>query len=92
MIVVDGGSRDVTLLIGRLLADRAFAARPGRAMQMNAGAQRAAGDMLLFLHADSVLPADAAIAIARAVAGGATGALRRHDRRSSQVLKVVAPP
>ena len=30
----------------------------GRGTQMNAGARRAAGDLLLFLHADSALPAD----------------------------------
>ena len=71
VIVVDGGSRDVTLLIARLLSDRAFVARPGRALQMNAGARQATGDILLFLHADSLLPADAVVAIERAVAGGA---------------------
>jgi rSAM/selenodomain-associated transferase 2 len=71
VIVVDGGSRDVTLLIARLLTDRCFIARPGRALQMNAGARQASGDVLLFLHADSVLPADAATAVARAIAGGA---------------------
>ncbi|MEO8752168.1 MAG: TIGR04283 family arsenosugar biosynthesis glycosyltransferase [Casimicrobiaceae bacterium] len=72
VIVVDGGSRDVTLLIARMLADRAFVAKPGRAVQMNAGAAKATGDVLLFLHADSLLPADAADAIARAIASGAT--------------------
>lgn len=71
VIVVDGGSRDVTLLIARLLADRAFVVAPGRALQMNAGACKAAGDVLLFLHADSLLPADAPAAIARAIASGA---------------------
>jgi rSAM/selenodomain-associated transferase 2 len=71
IIVVDGGSRDVTLLIARMLADRAFVAKPGRALQMNAGAAKATGDVLLFLHADSLLPADAADAIASAIAGGA---------------------
>jgi rSAM/selenodomain-associated transferase 2 len=32
-------------------------ARPGRAVQMNAGARQASGDALLFLHADTRLPA-----------------------------------
>ncbi len=71
VIVVDGGSRDATLLIARLLADRAFAVAPGRAAQMNAGARRATGDVLLFLHADCVLPAGAAAAIEGALAAGA---------------------
>jgi rSAM/selenodomain-associated transferase 2 len=71
VIVVDGGSADATLLIARLLSDRAFVARRGRAAQMNAGAARATGDTLLFLHADSQAPASAADASARALAGGA---------------------
>ncbi len=71
VIVVDGGSRDATLLIARLLSDRAFVAAQGRAVQMNAGARRATGDTLLFLHADSRLPAGAIAAIAAARNGGA---------------------
>ncbi len=66
VIVVDGGSRDATLDLARPLADRAFAAASGRSRQMNAGARAADGDTLLFLHADSVLPADADRAIERA--------------------------
>lgn len=91
VIVVDGGSRDVTLLIARLLADRAFVAKPGRAIQMNAGARQASGDVLLFLHADSLLPTDAAIAIARALARGAGwGRFDVTIRGRPWVLKVVA--
>ncbi|MET0682413.1 MAG: TIGR04283 family arsenosugar biosynthesis glycosyltransferase [Casimicrobiaceae bacterium] len=56
VIVVDGGSADATLALASLHADRAFAAAPGRATQLNAGAAAASGDVLLFLHADSVLP------------------------------------
>lgn len=59
LIVVDGGSRDDTLRIARPLADRVLSARRGRAAQMNAGAAFARGDVLLFLHADTRLPADA---------------------------------
>jgi rSAM/selenodomain-associated transferase 2 len=72
VIVVDGGSRDATLLIARLLADRAYVAAAGRATQMNVGAGKATGDVLLFLHADSLLPATAAAAIGEAVARGAS--------------------
>jgi rSAM/selenodomain-associated transferase 2/rSAM/selenodomain-associated transferase 1 len=56
LIVVDGGSTDATLALALPLADRAFVVQPGRATQMNAGAAAASGDVLLFLHADSVLP------------------------------------
>jgi rSAM/selenodomain-associated transferase 2 len=59
VIVVDGGSRDRTLELARARADQAFVAPRGRAAQMNAGAARAAGEVLLFLHADTRLPHDA---------------------------------
>lgn len=59
VIVVDGGSRDATVAAARGLADRVMSAAPGRAEQMNAGARVAAGDVFLFLHADSRLPPDA---------------------------------
>lgn len=59
VIVADGGSRDRTAELARLLADRIVTAPRGRASQMNAGAAQASGDVLLFLHADTVLPADA---------------------------------
>jgi rSAM/selenodomain-associated transferase 2 len=59
-IVVDGGSRDRTLALARPLADHVIQASRGRAVQMNAGAAAAKpGDVLLFLHADTRLPADA---------------------------------
>src|ERR1043165_3597402 len=59
IIVVDGGSRDATGQRARLRADRVVLAPRGRASQMNAGAEKATGDVLLFLHADTRLPADA---------------------------------
>jgi rSAM/selenodomain-associated transferase 2 len=59
VIVVDGGSRDATVQRARARADRVISAPRGRALQMNAGAEKACGDVLLFLHADTRLPADA---------------------------------
>ena len=59
LIVVDGGSGDDTVRIACPLADRVISAARGRAMQMNAGARLARGDVLLFLHADTRLPVDA---------------------------------
>jgi rSAM/selenodomain-associated transferase 2 len=58
-IVVDGGSRDRTIALAQPLCDRLIAAPRGRAAQMNAGAAVASGSVLLFLHADTQLPADA---------------------------------
>jgi rSAM/selenodomain-associated transferase 2 len=59
VIVVDGGSSDNTALFAAPFADRVIASSRGRATQMNAGAAAARGDVLLFLHADTRLPADA---------------------------------
>jgi rSAM/selenodomain-associated transferase 2 len=59
VIVVDGGSRDTTVQLAQSRVDRVIAAARGRALQMNAGAAAAAGDVLLFLHADTRLPPDA---------------------------------
>src|SRR5687768_2756847 len=56
VIVVDGGSRDDTVARATPLADLVITAPRGRARQMNAGATRARGEILLFLHADSLLP------------------------------------
>ena len=58
LILADGGSRDLTREIAAPLVDRVVVGPRGRAVQMNAGARAARGDLLLFLHADSVLPWD----------------------------------
>lgn len=69
IIVADGGSRDGTANVARSRAGvRLVASARGRARQMNAGARRARGDVLLFLHADTWLPDGAAGAIAAALA------------------------
>jgi len=70
VIVVDGGSRDATRSLARPLCDRVIEAPRGRAAQMNAGARAAGGDVLLFLHADTLLPATAHTDVERAIAGG----------------------
>lgn len=67
LIVVDGGSNDGTAEVARPLADLTLFASRGRAMQMNAGARFASGDVLLFLHADSLLPENPAAAISTAL-------------------------
>jgi rSAM/selenodomain-associated transferase 2 len=70
VIVVDGGSGDATANIAQELATHVLQAARGRANQMNAGARSARGDVLLFLHADTWLPADADRAVLGAIARG----------------------
>ncbi len=59
VIVVDGGSSDGTVELAAPLCDQVLTAERGRARQMNAGARAAGGEVLLFLHADTLLPSDA---------------------------------
>lgn len=91
IIVVDGGSSDDTVSRARD-ADQVIIAARGRALQMNAGAARAGGAVLLFLHADCRLPSDADAALIEG--------LRRSGRRwgrfdvqidsASPLLRIVA--
>ena len=56
VIVVDGGSSDDTVQLAKEAGATVFGSKAGRAYQMNAGAARADGGSLLFLHADTLLP------------------------------------
>ena len=79
VVVVDGGSRDGTTdIVRRTPGVRLVGAPRGRGTQLNAGARAAAGDVVLFLHADVSLPPDAAAWVARALADPAVvaGAFR----------------
>jgi rSAM/selenodomain-associated transferase 2 len=68
VIVVDGGSGDDTLVCAQPLADCVITAARGRARQMNAGASVASGDVLWFIHADTVADADAGMRLRTALA------------------------
>ena len=56
LFVVDGGSRDRTVGVAEEAGVEVVASPRGRGNQMNAGAARVSGDVLLFLHADTDLP------------------------------------
>jgi len=55
LYVVDGGSTDNTVAIAKRYTT-VINSKRGRAVQMNAGARLCTGDILLFLHADTLLP------------------------------------
>jgi rSAM/selenodomain-associated transferase 2 len=91
VIVVDGGSMDDTLARAMRAADLAFTTRRGRACQMNAGAARARGDVLLFLHADTRLPDGTDLLVAHALADGAQwGRFDVHIAGRRWMLRVIA--
>jgi rSAM/selenodomain-associated transferase 2 len=71
VVVVDGGSADTTMALAQGLADAVLASPRGRARQMNTGAAAAQGSVLLFLHADTTLPANAVPAVLQAIGQGA---------------------
>jgi rSAM/selenodomain-associated transferase 2 len=90
VIVVDGGSGDATVTQAQPLADQVIASAPGRARQMNAGAQAAHGEVLWFLHADTLAPLDADRLLLAALDSGAVWG--RFDVRLSgrqPLLRVV---
>lgn len=91
VLVVDGGSRDATLARAGAAGARVLDAGRGRARQLAAGLEAATGDAVLFLHADTRLPAGYADAVAHAlrdprVAGGCFRL--RFDERSA-ALRLV---
>lgn len=70
IIVADGGSDDDSAACAQAQGVRVIAAPRGRALQMNAGAQQASGELLLFLHADTRLAFNADALIEQALAAG----------------------
>ncbi|MGD7036368.1 TIGR04283 family arsenosugar biosynthesis glycosyltransferase [Methylotuvimicrobium buryatense] len=91
IIVSDGGSSDRTVALAEDLADLVLTGSVGRAKQMNRGAKHAHGEVLIFLHADTVLPEQALNSISQALNEGACWG--RFDIRlcgSHVMLKVIA--
>ncbi|GAA0807179.1 TIGR04283 family arsenosugar biosynthesis glycosyltransferase [Psychrobacter piscatorii] len=101
VIVVDGGSTDGSMTAAYNLLKALPKMTPssidwhiieftaGRACQMNAGAKRATGDVLLFLHADTQLPTDAIHQVQRAMAEHDWGRFDVRLDSSHPLLKVV---
>lgn len=92
IIVVDGGSQDGTDTAAGTNGDRVLSAPRGRASQMNAGARVASGDMLIFLHVDSVLPDEADISVTDALSHPGTiwGRFDVRIEPATRLLNLVA--
>ncbi len=90
LVVADGGSGDGSAALAAPLADAVLAAPRGRARQMNAGAARARGDALLFLHADTLLPEGAEQALLAALRTHAWGRFDVRIDSDAALLRVVA--
>ena len=92
LIVSDGGSADDSVSIAERHGARVVTGERGRALQMNRGAQAAAGDVLLFVHADCVLGPDTRDEVVHALEDSQTvgGAFTLRIRDASWGLKLIA--
>ena len=91
LLLADGGSTDGTPVLAAPWVDAVVQAPRGRALQMNAGAARARSEVLLFLHADTLLPAGADGLVLQVVAAGACwGRFDVDIQGRPRMLRVVA--
>jgi len=92
VIVVDGGSGDDTVETAEAAGFTVLSSPPGRGRQLNLGARKAAGDILLFLHADTRLPSGFASTVITALQSSecSVGAFRLAIDESSPALRFIA--
>lgn len=90
VIVVDGGSDDATAELAVPLCDLVLKTTRGRAQQMNAGARAADAGALVFLHADTRLPAAADALIVDALKTHAWGRFDVRIEGRHALLPVIA--
>jgi rSAM/selenodomain-associated transferase 2 len=91
VIVTDGGSTDGTAGTAEGVGARVILSNPGRAIQQNAGAAAASGNVFLFLHADTRLPEGALARVASVLADEevALGAFRLGFDRDDRGLRFL---
>ena len=89
IIVSYGGSNDGTIEIAKTIADKVIISQSERFRQLNAGAKASKGDVLLFLHADILLPKGALLRIYRELknANIVGGGFKKNWYWSSQVKR-----
>ncbi|TJX12888.1 glycosyltransferase [Tissierella creatinini] len=89
IIFVDGGSIDGSPQIIQESYRIVTSPKKGRANQMNYGTSLSKGDILLFLHADSILPNDALIQIHNLIGGGyKVGCFKLTFKSSHPLMKI----
>jgi rSAM/selenodomain-associated transferase 2 len=91
IIVVDGGSADDTVALAEAAGATVITSSRGRGTQQRHGAERARGDLLLFLHADTKLPHTfpALVATTLAKPGVVAGAFRFKLDKSGWRLRII---
>ncbi|MCU0577576.1 MAG: TIGR04283 family arsenosugar biosynthesis glycosyltransferase [Desulfobacterota bacterium] len=92
VVVVDGGSMDDTFFQAARTGARVVTSGRGRAVQMNRGAEETSGDILLFVHGDTMLPDGYDNLVRAALADGqaAAGAFSLSFDNSGPGMKVIA--
>ncbi len=91
IIIIDGGSSDLTVSLARHYGFRVVSCNPGRGTQLNHGARLASGRILLFLHADTQLPAGFTTAILASLEKAPTvaGAFRLKIKEAGLLLRLI---
>jgi rSAM/selenodomain-associated transferase 2 len=90
IVVVDAGSNDGTAAAAARAGATVVTETGTRAAAMNLGASITTGDVLLFLHADTILPEGASGAIAAALRSASAGAFRIRFDQPRPVLELLA--
>ena len=96
IIVVDGGSNEETRSLACVQGAQVLSALPGRGLQMHAGALKATGDVLWFVHADTTPPVHALKEIRKhmespLVVGGNFGLVFDGPSRAARQLTAIYP-
>jgi rSAM/selenodomain-associated transferase 2 len=69
IVIIDGGSQDKTVEIAKTFDAKVIVSeQAGRSRQMNRGAEVATGDILCFLHADTLVPDDLVAVVVKTLA------------------------